>query len=136
MKNTRLIIGLLSIILFAYNAVNAADKQFSVLVSVPYENEFTGRVKSFVSRELRELPDVKLVDKLSRRKGEYFISIVAVPLKLASGATVGIAVSYVFQEGDWIGHNVLAGSPDDLKSLCEKIVSTFDIDLLEPSRHK
>lgn len=126
---------LLGIFLFAYNA-NASDRQFSVFFNVPTENELTDQVKSFISRELRELPDVKLVDKLvHNKKGQYFISVAAVPIKLKSPSeTIGVAVSFVFKEGDWTAHNILTGS--DLKSLCEKIVSIFDTMTLEPKRQK
>jgi hypothetical protein len=136
MKNRSLVLGLLGILLFGCNLAHAADRQFSVLVSVPIKNELTDRIKTFVTRELRELPDIKLVDNLSHEKGQYFISIVAVPLKLESNVTLGVALSYVFQDGDSIAHSVLTGSPDDLKNLCEELVSNFDITLVEPNRHR
>ena len=136
MKNRSLILGLLGILLFSCVAANATDRQFLVLVSVPIKNEFTDRVKSFVTREFRELPDIRLIDKSSHEKGQYYISIVAVPLKLESAVTVGVAVSYVFQEDDSIAHGVLTGAPDDLKDLCEALVLNFDITFVEPNRRK
>jgi len=134
MKNKCLIIVLLGIILFAYNA-NASDRQFSVLFNVSTENELTDRVKSFISRELRELPDVKIVDRLVREKGQYFISVAAVPIK-SSNITIGVAVSFLIQDGDRIMHDLLAGTKDDLKNICQNIVSSFDTTALEPSRQK
>ncbi len=134
MKNRSLILGLLGILLLACGAASASERQFLVSVSVPIKNEFTDRVKSFVIGEFRELPDIKLVDNSSHENGQYLISIVAVPLKLESAGTVGVAVSYVFQDGDSIAHGVLTGSPDDLKGLCEALVSNFDIAFVEPNR--
>ena len=134
MKNRNLILGLLGILLFACDAANAADRQFSVFVSVPIKNELTDQVKSFVTRELQELPDIKLVDNLSHEKDHYVISIVALPFRLPGGDTVGIALSYVFQDNDKIVHGVLTGLPDDLENLSELLVSIFDFKYLEPKR--
>jgi hypothetical protein len=136
MKNKSLILGLLGILLFAWNAVNAADSRFPVLVSIPIKNELTDRVESIVTRELRELPDITLVDKSFHQKGRYLISIVAVPIKLPNGTTVGVALSYVFQADHCVVHSVLTGSPDDLKDLCESLVSNFDTTFVEPNRAK
>ena len=135
MKNRSLVLGLLGILLFACDATNAADRQFSVFVSVPIKNELTDQVKSFVTRELQELPDIKLVDNLSHEKDHYVISIVALPFKLPGGDIVGIALSYVFQDCDKIMHGVLTGLPDDLENLSELLVSIFNFKLLEPNRH-
>ena len=135
MKNRILISGLLCILLFACDAANAADRQFSVFLSVPIKNELTDHVKSFVTRELQELPDIKLVDQLSHEKGHYIISIVAVPFKLPSRVPIGAVLSYVFQDSDQIVHGVLTGLPDDLEKLSELLVSIFDFKYLEPNRH-
>ena len=134
MKNRNLILGLLGILLFACDAANAADRQFSVFVSVPIKNELTDQVKSFVTRELQELPDIKLVDNLSHEKDHYVISIVALPFKLTGGDIVGVALSYVFEDDHQIVHGVLTGSPDDLENLSELLVSIFNFKLLEPNR--
>ena len=134
MKNRNLILGLLGILLFPYNVVNAVERQFPVLVSVPIKNELTDQVKSFVTRELQELPDIKLVDNLSHEKDHYVISIVALPFKLPGGDIVGVALSYVFQDCDKIMHGVLTGLPDDLENLSELLVSIFNFRLVEPNR--
>ena len=134
MKNRSLILGLLGILLLACGVAHASDRQFLVLVSVPIKNEFTDRVKSFVTREFRELPDIKLVDKSSHENGQYLISIVAVPLELEGAGTIGVAVSYVFQDGDSIAHGVLTGALDDLKGLCEALVTNFYIAFVGPNR--
>ena len=135
MKNRSLVLGLLGILLFACGPANAADTQFSVFVSVPIKNELTDHVKRFVTRELQELPDIRLVDQLLLGKGQYVISIVALPFKLPGGDTVGIALSYVFQDCDKIMHGVLTGLPDDLENLSELLVSIFNFKLVEPNRH-
>ena len=134
MKNRSLILGLLGILLFACDAASAADRQFSVFVDVPVKNDLTDHVKSFVTRELQELPDIKLVDQLSHEKGHYIISIVAVPFRLPGGDTVGVALSYVFEDDHQIVHGVLTGSTDDLEILSEQLVSIFDFKYLEPNR--
>ncbi len=128
--------GLLVTLLLACNAANAADRMFSVMVSVPVKNEFTDRVKSLITKELLKLPDVRLVSKLLNGKDQYRISVVAVPSNLESGVTIGIVVSHVFQDDDSISHSVLTGAPDDLEDLCEALVANFDTAFLEPERHK
>jgi hypothetical protein len=134
MRNRSLVLGLLGILLLACDAANAADRQISVFVSAPIKNELTDQVKSIVTRELQNIPGIKLVDKLLHGKGQYVISIVAVPFKLPSRVPVGVALSYVFQDSDQIVHGVLTGSPDDLENLCEELVSSFDIRLAAPNR--
>jgi hypothetical protein len=136
MKNRILISGLLGILLFAYDAASAADRQFSVFVSIPIKNELTDHVRSTVTRELQKLPDIKLVDELLHEKGQYVISIVALPFKLPGGDTVGIALSYVFQDCDKIMHGVLTGFPDDLENLSEVLVSICYFKLVEPNRRE
>ena len=135
MKFMRLVFGILFILVLIYNA-DAGEKQFSVLVNVPIKNELTDRVKSFVTRELRGFSDIKLVDQLEHKNRQYFISIVPVQIKLTNGVIVGVAVSYVFQDGERIMHHVLTGSPEALKTLCQELVSAFDTTIIEPNRKK
>ena len=136
MKNRNLILGLLSILLFACDAADAADTEVSVFLSVPIKNELTDQVKSVVTRELQKLPDIKLEDNLLLESGHYVISIVALPFKLPSRATVGVVLSYVFQDNHQTVHGVLTGTPDDLVNLCERLASIFDFKFLEPNRRK
>ena len=60
MKYKYIIFGLISILLLSYNA-EAATKQFDVQFVVPTANELTDQVKSYGTRELRALHDVKLI---------------------------------------------------------------------------
>jgi len=134
MKSRSLILGLLGILLFSCDAANTADRQFSVFVSIPIQNELTDHVKSIVTTELQKLPGIKLVDKMVNRNGQSVFSVVAVPFKLPSRVAVGVVLSYVFQNSDQIVHGVLTGSADDLENLCEELVSIFDIRLVDPNR--
>ena len=135
MKNRSLILGLLGILLLAYDVANAADRQFLIFVSVPIKNKLTDHVRSFVTGELQGFPGIKLIDKLLHEKGHYVISTVALPFKLPSGVTVGVILSYVFQDSDQIMQGVLTGFPDDLENVSELLVSIFYFKLVEPNRH-
>jgi hypothetical protein len=123
-------------LIFVSHSLDAKDRIFSVVFNVPLENELTDMVRSFVTRELRELPDVKLVEKIKHGTGQYFISVVPQQVKLTGGRVVGVVVSFVIQDGDNIMHDVLIGPSDNLKGLCEKVVSIFDVRALEPYRKK
>lgn len=135
MKNRILVLGLLGALLFICNAARAGDRQFSVYVSVPIKNELTDHVKSFLTRELLERQDIRLIDEISHEERHYVISIVALPFKLPSRVAVGVVLSYVFEDGHQIVHGVLTGAPDDLEILSERVVSIFDFKYLEPNRH-
>jgi hypothetical protein len=134
MKYKYIIFGLISILLQSYNA-EAATKQFDVQFVVPAANELTDQVKSYGARELRALHDVKLIGA-DPNLSAYHISIYPVSLKLANGITLAVVVSYVIEKDGNIEHAVLIGSPDQLKSLVEKIIAYFDTRWLEPKRHK
>jgi len=136
MKKRNLILASLGILLFVCHAVNSADRQFSVFVSVPIKNELTDHVKKIVIRELQELPDIKLEDNLSLEEGHYVISIIAEPIKLPNRVAIGVAISYVFQDSQQIAHGLLTGSPEDLENLCEQLVPMFDFKFIEPNRRK
>jgi hypothetical protein len=128
------IFSLISILLLCYNA-EAATKGFDVQFVVPAANELTDQVKSYGTRELRALHDVKLIDA-DPNLSAYFISIYPVPMKLIDGRDWAVVVSYVIEKDHIIDHGVLTGSPDQLKSLVEKIIAYFDTKWLEPKRHK
>jgi len=44
----------------------------------------------------------------------------------------GLALSFFFIDGDWIVQDVFVGSPQDLRSLCEKVIARFDMGVLQP----
>jgi len=134
MKYKYRIFGLISILLLSYNA-EAADAKFKVQFVVPAANELTDQVKSYGTRELRALHDVKLVGA-DPNMSAYHISIYPVSLTLSTGITTGVVVSYVIEKDGIIEHAVLTGSSDQLKSLIEKIIAHFDTKWLEPKRHK
>jgi hypothetical protein len=134
MKYKYIIFGLISILLLSYNA-EAATKQFDVQFVVPATNELTDQVKSYGTRELRALHDVKLIGA-DPNLSAYHISIYPVSLKLANGMNWAVVVSYVIEKDGLIEHAVLTDSPDQLKSLVEKIIAHFDTKWLEPKRHK
>ena len=57
-------------------------------------------------------------------------------MRLSDGRSAGVAVSYVIDKDEKIEHNVLVGAPNELKTLCEKIIAYFDTYWLEPQRKK
>jgi len=134
MKYKYIIFALISILLLSYSA-EASDAIFKVQFVVPAANEFTDQVKSYGTRELRALHDVKLIDA-DPNLSAYHISIYPVSLTLSTGITSGVVVSYVIEKDGIIEHAVLIGPPNQLKSLVEKIIAHFDTKWLEPKRHK
>ncbi len=112
---------------------SAQTARFTVVLSVPKQNEYTELTRSFITRELRELKDVALVD----RAGQFVISVVPAPIQMSQGSgakTVALALSFFFEDGDWMFHDVFVGSSQDLRSLCEKIIARFDVAILQPKR--
>ncbi len=111
--------------------------KFTVLLSVPslYEKyefkQYEDEVKSYLKRELREIKDIRLVDK----DGDFFISVVAAPL-MTGGEVINIALSYVFLRESIITHNVIVRDRNSLKSMCQIVVAHFDTHFLEPYRVK
>ncbi len=136
MKYKNLIFGLICTLVLTYNA-EAANKTFRVLFTVvpTSETELVSQAKSYIGRELRALQDVEMIEK-DRDLDYFFISIFPLSLKLSSGITSGVVVSYVFEKDGKIAHNVLIGGPNELKTLCEKIIAYFDTYWLEPERKK
>lgn len=132
MKYKILILGLISILFLTYSA-EAADAKFKVQFVVPPWLELADQVKSYGTRELRAIHDVELI---GADTNDYFISIYPVSIRTSTGITIAVVVSYVIEKDYRIEHAVLTGSPDQLKSLVEKIIASFDTKWLEQKRHK
>jgi hypothetical protein len=140
MKSKMVILGLISILCLTYNVAaaskqEAASKQFDVQFVVPVTNELTNQVKSYGTRELRALHDVKLIHA-DPTHSAYLISIYPLLLTLSNGETTGVVVSYVIEKDHIIQHAVMTGPTDQLEFLVEKIIADFDTYWLEPKRHK
>jgi hypothetical protein len=136
MKYKNVILGLISSLVLIINA-EASNMTFKVLFTVvpTSETELVSQAKSYIGRELRALQDVEMLGK-DPSLDSFFISICPLSLKLSNGITSGVAVSYVFEKDGKIEHNVLIGGPNELKTLCEKIIAYFDTYWLEPQRKK
>jgi hypothetical protein len=134
MKYKQLLFSLITMLILTCNA-EAANNQFKVQFVVAVGNELTDQVKSYVTRELRGLPDVKIIHK-DPDLTAYHISIFPISVKLSNGITTVVAISYVFEKDGLIEHVVLSGPPEQLKTLCEEIIARFDKNWLEPKRHK
>jgi hypothetical protein len=127
-------------------------------------NELQNDIYSYISRELRSLGDVKIVND----QEEWTIQIVALQEHAKTDRIVGIAISSVVLKHIWSepalmsllsqakeklsesgynllaysllagctvsNHKLLSGSPEDLQSLCKNIVVDFDADCLKPAR--
>ncbi len=134
MKFKSLIIALFTIFILTSNT-QASSKKFKVLFVIPptAERALARETKSYITRELRALQDVEQIGK-DPTLDYFFISIYPVSLNLSNGQRASIAVSYVFEKEARIEHNVLVGAPNELKTLCEKIVAYFDTYWLGPER--
>jgi len=137
LKYKNLILALISIFVLTFNA-EASNKKFKVRFIIPptAETVLASEAKSYIARELRALQDVEQIG-LGPCKDpcDYFlISIYPILLNLSNGQRAGIAVSYVIEKDAKTEHNVLVGAPNELKILCEKIISYFDTYWLGPER--
>ena len=134
MKYKNLILALISIFVLTFNA-EASNKKFKVLFVIPptAETVLASETKSYIARELRALQDVEQIGK-DPGLDYFFISIYPISLNLSNGQRAGIAVSYVIEKDARIEHNVLVGAPNELKTLCEKIIAYFDTYWLGPKR--
>lgn len=121
------------LLLVAASPASAQTPRFTVFLTIPKQNEYTERTRSFLARDLRELKDVALVD----RAGQFVVSVVPVPIQVSDGPgarTIALALSYFFEDGDLIVHDVFVGGPQDLRALCEKVIARFDVGILQPKR--
>ena len=129
--------------------------------SSPYDQTLRGKVTSCISRELRSIGDVEIVDK----EADWILMVVRYPIRagkkhLGDGLAVTVLKEFdksamenymrqlsgeeEYKEGirditsnltkfrDLI---VLAGSKESLKSRCEKLVAVFDSKYLEHDRN-
>ena len=137
MKYKNLILVLIGILILTSNA-EALDKKFKVLFIIPptVDRVLASEVKSFISRELRSLHDVEQMNEKNPGSDYYLLSIFPASLNLTNGQKAGVAISYVIEKDERIEHNVLVGGPDELKSLCEKIVAYLDTYWLNSQRKK
>lgn len=136
MKHKNLILTLISILLLTVNA-DASNKKIKVIFVIPptAERSLASETRSYIARELRALQDVEQIEK-DPTLDYYFISVYPILLRLSNGQITAVAVSYVIEKDYNIEHNVLIGAPNDLKSLCEKIIAYFDTYWLERERKK
>jgi hypothetical protein len=136
MKNKYLILTLIVFACLISNA-EASNKTFKVLFTVVPTSgtALVGETRSYIGRELRALQDVEMIEK-DPGLDYYFISIFPLSLKLTNGVTSGTIVSYVIEKDGRTEHNVLVGGPDELKTLCEKVIAYFDTYWLQPQRKK
>jgi hypothetical protein len=136
MKYKNLILAIISVFALTFNA-EASGKKFKVLFVIPpiADTLLASETKSYIARELRELQDVEQIGK-GPDLDYFFISIVPIALKLSNGQSAGVAVSYVIEKDMKIEHNVLVGTPTELKTLCEKIIAYFDTYWLQPERKR
>lgn len=134
MKYKSLALALFSIFILTSNT-EASNKKFKVLFVIPptAETALASETRSYITRELRALQDVEQIIKDPTLE-YFFVSVFPVSLNLSNGQRAGIAVSYVFERKEKIYHNVLVGAPDELKTLCEKIIAYFDTYCLAPER--
>lgn len=133
--------------------------RFSVSFGIGGESaDLNTRVYSLLTRELRSLKDVDVVD----HGGDFVFNIVAMQLDNQQGSRTGYAISVATLSRDssqilrtmidtnsirgkllysctsncvdFVDHQLYAFSPDMLKDTCEQIIATFDTNVLSPRR--
>ena len=138
---------------------NEATAQTRVAVSVSATDSLRNQITSYITRELRTIPDIVIVED----KPEYEIQIVALNDALESGRKIGYSMSVVitYRVGDFFvkelagtnnqtvkyaasmlaedyvdvrTHRLLTGPNEGLQANCSKVVADFDASELEPTR--
>lgn len=130
-----------------------------VELSVSSSEQITGEGTSYLSRELRSLPDVTIVEQ----DPDWLMSVVALEVKTKGGYTAGVAISIVIlkpyktaplkvvvgpltpdkeklvdmattdlysYQGQWLR----TGASSELKELCQGIIADFDSKHLDKDR--
>ena len=122
-----------------------ATRAIKVYVDVDCDNENTEfLIKSWTKRELRNLPDVKIVGIVD---AEMILSLLILEPKYKSGKqTGGIVISYLFLQRDLTSHDiaprfyfpkmgvVTGDKSHHIEGFCKNIVAEFDTTHIEPVR--
>ena len=131
---------------------------FKVGMNINADSDLEARIKSYISRELRSLVDVRILAD----NPDYEINIIAIKLRTTFWNRAGVAVSTNFVKYIWVNesagvlpdpiseatketgtqrklcvlkkHIMNVGAYKNLKTICSEIVAKFDIDVLEPHR--
>lgn len=132
------------------------SKVFRIYVEVDGDPNITSLITSYITRELRSIGDIVVVDS----KPEYKLIIAAVETKTTGGEKLGFSLaivileyypediySYMLKEEDKDSFRsimadicffkrllVMSGPYRSLRSICSEIVAEFDNEYLEPSR--
>jgi hypothetical protein len=158
-----LIIGLVISLLSIFNSNLYAEEfpkfkaRVSLQVSVSAEENIKGISNSYLSRELRSLQDVELVD----RNPEWVLSVIIMDLTTKRETKVGFVISVMIMRkfpNDYLmsrltksedkeyfkditsdlyfspDHRMNTGALADLRDMCSEIVAYFDTKHLEPTR--
>jgi hypothetical protein len=129
--------NLLRFILALFLTANAssalAEKPTVSLTVIPAFKEYVTPSTSYLKRELREISDITLVNK----QADFHISVVVAPLHLEEdNEPRGVVVSYHFSNNydGVIIHNVRISSVNNLKILCQQVITDFDVYYFEDYR--
>lgn len=109
----------------------AQSKKLRIDVSVTAQDVQAKKdALSYITRELRSLGDVEVVDD-----GDYSISLIVIKTTTKANVHNGFVVSYNFLqiqrcngEFGWLvlDHQLEIGGPDDLRAICESIIAEQD----------
>ena len=145
-----------SVLLFSPASGIAADYSLRVAVNVSAKGNIKNLITSYVTRELRSLSDVVIVEN----NPQWELNIVAVEIRTKGGKKTGVAFSTVVLEpfnnqmlttmiqekykdiGSSLTSNLYefqaqwlqVGSESDIRSICSGIVADFDGEHLEKRR--
>jgi len=140
--------------------ISNIELRYDVEISITADRSIEDEVISYISRELRSLNDVDIVDE----NAVFIIEIIALEVKSKDGVKAGVAISVLIlspyygsalkeflkrrtgTDQDILvdtltsdlyskdGHWIEVGGAKDLKSICESIVAEFDAKCLEELR--
>jgi len=142
---TRLGFSVLVLFLCAFPLIGQIKQSYDVLIDVDLKNkEVASTVESYISRELRSLADVNVVTK------DPFctLHIIGIENTSVGSSTVRgytLSVVTVFHSPCTMygkaqtcelfdGQSIYTDSPENLRTMCELIVTRFDTHSLKPLR--
>ena len=129
-----LVLVIILVMVSSSNSV-ASDRRFKVLFVIPptVDADLASEARSYITGELRELGDVEIVGK-DPTMDCFLISVFPAPIMLNKAVIGGIVLSYVIEKNEYIEHNVVFGSRNELKLLCQRVVAYFDTHWLQRER--
>ncbi len=150
-SGSALAVFLASFAIYGQETSSTSHDRFSVTLSVTCDDELLrNQIKSYVTRELRDLRDVDVVERAPSRGAVFGIVLMAIKTANAMGVPTGWALSWVVTQRQYelndavtsvrgvntifVTSALFVGADSDLKQSMAAAVASFDATTLEEIR--